>query len=512
MSALGCSEVETASIFTHPLAHTPLLVDLETKMMEELSTIRAQHLLNIQVREGSQREEYQLEKSRIETTKESIKIMEVQMQNNFDLKKLLVNHKNQIRQLKRGQKARKQSRKRYWANILEREVVSAIGSQAHSQLHSQSQSQAQSQAQSATHSNAMSRQLSSESLHRNGGSEKSDGTGVGNLNFVGDQDDEKVDYDAHSQHLEAQKNQAAQQLAKMYDQLESLAKKHKESMNELKKSQRDALVKREEEFQKEMVELQWKQDVESKDFQKDNDTEIAEALAVQEHELELDSQIRGAETRALQERRVLNTLLDTIIDGVISISPTGVIMRFNSSAEKMFGYPSSEIIGKNIKQLMPAAYARNHDQYLYNYLSTGIKKVIGTGRAVTGTKKDGTDFPIQLSISEVIEEGFHLFTAIVRDLTDEVAKQKIKKAEEDCVPQLMWRISTTGNLLFANNKLRQYAGLTEDSDLSKVNVLNKPFVHPDDVAKSKKAFNDATLNMTPFDVKRRVRDVNGIFR
>ncbi len=479
-------------------------------MMEELSTIRAQHLLNIQVKEGSQREEHQLEKSRIETTKESIKIMEVQMQNNFDLKKLLVNHKNQIRQLKRAQKARKQSRKRYWATILEREVVSAIGSQAHSQLHSQTQSQTQ----STIHSNTMSRQLSSESLHRGAGSEKSDGTGNGgNLNFVNDQDEEKVDYDAHSQHLEAQKDQTAQQLAKMYEQLELLAKKHKDSMNELKKSQRDTMMKREEEFQKEMVELQWRQDVETKDFQKDNDAEIAEALAVQEHELELDSQIRGAETRALQERRVLNTLLDTIIDGVISISPTGVIMRFNSAAEKMFGYSGSEVIGKNIKQLMPAAYAKNHDQYLYNYLSTGIKKVIGTaGRMVTGTKKDGAEFPIQLSISEVIEEGFHLFTAIVRDLTEEVDKQRIKKAEEDCVPQLMWRISTTGDLLYANTKLRQYAGLADDFDLSKINVVNKPFVHPDDVARSKKAFNDANLNKTTFEVKRRVRDANGTFR
>lgn len=97
----------------------------------------------------------------------------------------------------------------------------------------------------------------------------------------------------------------------------------------------------------------------------------------------------------------------------------------------MFGYSASEIISKNIKELMPTSYAKQHDGFLYNYLKTGEKKVIGKGRDVFGIRKDGTIFPMALSVSEVIEDGFHIFTGIVRDLTEDVIKQKKMRKEEE---------------------------------------------------------------------------------
>jgi PAS domain S-box-containing protein len=118
--------------------------------------------------------------------------------------------------------------------------------------------------------------------------------------------------------------------------------------------------------------------------------------------------------KMLVERRILNSVLETVADGIINITPTGEITRFNHAAEAMFGYESHEVIGKNVKILMPAKYASNHDAYLNNYMTTGIKVAIGgKARLLTGVKKDGLEFPIELKISEVKENDSHLFTGIL---------------------------------------------------------------------------------------------------
>jgi PAS domain S-box-containing protein len=85
------------------------------------------------------------------------------------------------------------------------------------------------------------------------------------------------------------------------------------------------------------------------------------------------------------------------------------------------GYKASEVIGINIYNLMPERFSRDHHIYLTNYLTTGIKKVIGSGgRRVFGLRKDGTEFPLHLTISELKDDDEHLFTGIARDLTEEV--------------------------------------------------------------------------------------------
>ena len=94
------------------------------------------------------------------------------------------------------------------------------------------------------------------------------------------------------------------------------------------------------------------------------------------------------------------------------------------------GYKSAEVVGQNIRSLMPERFSVEHDSYLRNYMTTGIKKVIGGSRRGYGLKKDGTEFPILLSVSEVKEDGAHLFTGIVRDLTKEVALEELNLAKE----------------------------------------------------------------------------------
>src|ERR1700740_1965574 len=97
------------------------------------------------------------------------------------------------------------------------------------------------------------------------------------------------------------------------------------------------------------------------------------------------------QSRAYQAR--LESILDNIVDGLITIDERGTVQSFNKACERMFGYGAAEVLGRNIKMLMPAPYAENHDQYLANYRETGHAKIIGIGREVEARRKDGTVFP-----------------------------------------------------------------------------------------------------------------------
>ncbi|MCB0839525.1 MAG: PAS domain-containing sensor histidine kinase, partial [Bacteroidetes bacterium] len=112
------------------------------------------------------------------------------------------------------------------------------------------------------------------------------------------------------------------------------------------------------------------------------------------------------------------------VDGVITITQEGIIETINPAAAKLFGYHKREVIGKNVRMLMPEPFHSSHNQYLNNYIHTGEKKIIGIGREVVGLRKDGSTFPFYLSVSEVDYGDGKLFAGIVHDLTEQ------KKAEE----------------------------------------------------------------------------------
>jgi PAS domain S-box-containing protein len=110
----------------------------------------------------------------------------------------------------------------------------------------------------------------------------------------------------------------------------------------------------------------------------------------------------------------LRAILETAVEGIITIDERGIIESFNPAAEKIFGYSASEAVGKNVKLLMPEPFRHAHDGYLKNYHQTGHAKIIGIGREVVGRRKDGTLFPMDLSVSEV-----------VRDITERKAAEKV---------------------------------------------------------------------------------------
>jgi two-component system, LuxR family, sensor kinase FixL len=127
---------------------------------------------------------------------------------------------------------------------------------------------------------------------------------------------------------------------------------------------------------------------------------------------------RAVEDRLRESEARARAVLDTTVDAIITIDDRGVIASFNRAAERIFGYPAGEVVGKNVSVLMPEPYLSEHDGYLRSYRETGRRKIIGVGREVTGRRKDGSTFPMDLAVSEVDLGGRVAFTGIIRDISE----------------------------------------------------------------------------------------------
>lgn len=126
-----------------------------------------------------------------------------------------------------------------------------------------------------------------------------------------------------------------------------------------------------------------------------------------------------------------SALLDAAADGIVIIDQKGGILNFNQAAERLFGYRSSHVVGQNVKMLMPDPYKQEHDGYLKQYTKTGIPKIIGIGRRVEGRRKDGSVFPIELSVGEYREGETLYFVGIIRDLTyRESVETALRKSQQ----------------------------------------------------------------------------------
>ncbi len=123
-------------------------------------------------------------------------------------------------------------------------------------------------------------------------------------------------------------------------------------------------------------------------------------------------------------------VLDTVNTGIVSIDERGCILSFNRAAERMFGHAAEEVVGQNVRILMPSPQREEHDQYLASYLRTHVGKIIGIGREVVGRRKDGSIFPLDLAVNDTVLRGKHLFTAVLRDLTDQKAAEERQRAME----------------------------------------------------------------------------------
>jgi len=126
---------------------------------------------------------------------------------------------------------------------------------------------------------------------------------------------------------------------------------------------------------------------------------------------------QSAQDAAAREAH-LQSILDTVPEAMIVIDERGSIQSFSAAAARLFGYSLEEVLGKNIKMMMPSPYRENHDGYIARYLSTGERRIIGIGRVVVGERKDGTTFPMELAVGEMKSNNRRFFTGFIRDLTE----------------------------------------------------------------------------------------------
>jgi PAS domain S-box-containing protein len=150
-------------------------------------------------------------------------------------------------------------------------------------------------------------------------------------------------------------------------------------------------------------------------------------------------QIKQRELDLVESNARSRAVIDNAVDGIIAIDALGKVDSFNPAAEKIFGYSAEEVIGNNVKMLMPQPYQREHDGYLYNYHSTGTKKIIGIGREVEGLRKDGSTFPLELAVSEVKLDNRKLFIGMTRDITE---RKKIEQMKSEFVSTVSHELRT----------------------------------------------------------------------
>lgn len=135
---------------------------------------------------------------------------------------------------------------------------------------------------------------------------------------------------------------------------------------------------------------------------------------------------------ALAGQAHLQSILDTVPDAMIVINERGAIQSFSAAAERLFGYESTEVIGQNVKILMPSPYREEHDSYLARYLETGERRIIGMGRVVVGRRRDGSTFPMELAVGEMRSANQRFFTGFIRDLTErQTAEARLQELQSE---------------------------------------------------------------------------------
>lgn len=154
---------------------------------------------------------------------------------------------------------------------------------------------------------------------------------------------------------------------------------------------------------------------------------------------------------------LLDAIMQSAIDAIIVIDQRGIVREANRATERMFGFPVTNLVGKNVSILMPAIFADQHDRYVAEYLRTGDRKIIGIGREVVGRRSDGSEFPVHLAVSEMQIGDERCFAGIVRDISDlksaQAALREINDQLEDRIARATIELQAAQDALVQREKL-----------------------------------------------------------
>jgi len=225
---------------------------------------------------------------------------------------------------------------------------------------------------------------------------------------------------------------------------------------------------------------------------------------------------RRAEMGEREALARLRAVVETALDGIITIDHSGLIETLNPAAVRLFGYTTKELVGRNVRVLMPEPYRSEHDSYMANYLATGVPKIIGVRREVRGRRKDGSVFPIELSVSETPLEDRKIFTGIVRDMTSRrLAEQALRESEArfrlmaDSTPALIWMSGVDGTFTWLNLRWLEFTGGTLEQEIADGWVAA---VHPEDRDRCVHTYRAAFDVREPFGMEYRLRRFDGTYR
>ena len=172
------------------------------------------------------------------------------------------------------------------------------------------------------------------------------------------------------------------------------------------------------------------------------------------------------EQRAISAR--LHSVIETAADGVMIIDGIGTVQTYNAACRRLFGYEPEEVIGRNVKMLMPAPFRDEHDDYLRAYRDTGRRMIIGKGREVAGLRKDGSTFPIRLSVGESSYGGEPAFVGIIHDLSEREAREEALRQVEESLRQhqarLMDFLSVASDWLWETDAEHRFVYITDEPD------------------------------------------------
>ncbi|HEV8577921.1 MAG TPA: PAS domain S-box protein [Thermoanaerobaculia bacterium] len=219
---------------------------------------------------------------------------------------------------------------------------------------------------------------------------------------------------------------------------------------------------------------------------------------------------RKAEEALRRTEERTRSVVNNVIDGIITIDERGVVQSFNPAAERLFGYSASEAIGQNVSILMPEPYHHEHDDYLRNYLRTGEAKIIGIGREVVGRRKEGSTFPMELAVSEFSLGGRRHFTGIVRDITERKKAERLLRESEtrfrqlaDAMPQIVWTARPDGYVDYFNERWYEYTGFPRGEYGQQ---SWEPILHPDDVQRCADTYFGSIKAEKPYQIEYRFKD------